>query len=390
MMGFWRLPLQPEFGSALPFDTTDVLAEYDGPQIVLARGPGGRFLGVAADEDDDAVRWIYAPVTMTELRALALGALATRNAILKPVVFIVDMDRRQKPARVWQSESYTIGEENLPDPGARLPAASREYLRAKLEMSSSRPELRFERPSVRTSAIPFRALSETLSAHQRFWTAISYAVRFGPPKGRGRLEADLGERATLSLAAATEGSLVLAVEPTDEGLFQEASLAFEELVAAGDDTEQLTRALERLGPRVQGRYAELLLHAERHDLQILAQRPGGATFIGPAFATRIRFALPQATPSEPRTVPAVGSFVAFDTDGSTFEFFDEASDTTYKGSVHPDVLAQHTSVAVGPGTTYAVFVEVTRFGQTASSERHVLRAIANTSAQRPNQRSITS
>ncbi|HSN98041.1 MAG TPA: hypothetical protein VLS89_07070 [Candidatus Nanopelagicales bacterium] len=130
MMGEWNLPKQAELAEILDLRLEQVLVEYDGPQIVTARGPRGLYFGLAADEDDLAVRWIYAPITGTELRALAAGAICTRDAISKPQVHVIDVDHHGKPLRAWACDAAQIGDENLPDPGALLPRATRDALMA--------------------------------------------------------------------------------------------------------------------------------------------------------------------------------------------------------------------------------------------------------------------
>jgi hypothetical protein len=377
MMGEWNLPTQAHLARLTDFNVDTVLVEYNGPQIVTATGPHGRYLGVAADEDKDAVRWTYAPITHTELRALAAGATATRDVFYKSPIYVIDIDHSNNPIRVWECDIDHIGDENLPDPGTLLPKATRDALMAILHQPDG-PELAFERLGSATQSVPFRALSEVLNAFQRLWNALAQSVSTGGPKDRGRWSAALSERAALSLASATQGSLILRVEPSDTSVFEHASASFEELVRVGDDPQALAQIIARLGDRVRARYEELLTDIEKHDLQMFAQRRLGAAFLSPGTASRVRVALPQSTYEEPKTRPAVGYFVAFDTAGATFEFVDETAEAVYKGQVHPDVIAEISAVAVGPGATHAVFIEVTTrlSASNAVSETYVLRAIA--------------
>lgn len=377
MMGEWNLPEQAEFAGTISFHVDEILVEYNGPQIVTARGPRGRYIGVAADEDERAVRWIFAPITDTEFRALALGAVSTHDVIIKPNVYIVDVDHNDNQLQAWECDASQLSDENLPDAGVLLPKAARDALIAAMPQPEA-PELRLERLSASRPGIMFRSLAEVLSAFQRLWNALAQAVSTGGPKERGRWATELSERAALSLAAAAPGSLSLRIEPFDVSVFEQAAQPFEDLVRAGDNPQALAEILARLGARVQARYEELLTDVERHQLQLLARRRGGVAFISPHTAYRVRLALPQGVYGEPKTKPAIGYFLAFDTTGATFEFFDETSDTSYRGLVHPDVLAENNSVAVGPGATHAVFIEVT--ARIAASkhvtETYVLRAIA--------------
>lgn len=377
MMGEWNLPAQAELAGTISIELDKILVEYNGPQIVAARSPRGRCIGVAADEDERAVRWIFAPITDTEYRALAFGAVATRDVIIKTNVYVVDVDNDDNQVQAWQCDATQLGDENLPDPGVLLPRATRDALMADMPQSET-PELRLERLDPSRSGIMFRSLAEILGTFQRLWNALAQAVSADGPKKRGRWAAGLSERAALSLAAASPGSLTLRIDPFDMSVFDQASKSFEDLVRAGDNPQALAEILARLGVRVQARYDELLTDIEKHELQLLTGWRGGVAFMSPHIAYRVRLALPQGVYGEPRTKPAVGYFVAFDIAGATFEFFDETSDATYKGQVHQDVLADNNAIVVGSGATHAVFIEVT--ARIAASkhvtETYVLRAIA--------------
>lgn len=377
MMGLWDLPKQGELASTLSLEPGMILVEYNGPQIVLADSASGKYLGVAADEDETAIRWIYAPVTSVELRALAGGAVTTRDVIVKPKVYVVDTDHSDNVTGVWECDAATLDDGNLPDRGALLPKAARDVLLASVPAITG-PAICLEQTAAPSKGVFFRALSDVLSSFQRLWNAIAQAVSAAGPKERGRWTAELSGRATLSLAAAEAGSLVMRVEPTDRYLFDLASKPFQDLVLAGSDPQALATALTRLGARVQARYEELLGDVEKHGLQLLTYRDGGVAFLSPQTAGRIRSALPQGILGEPKSRPAVGYFTAFDIEGAKFEFFDDAAEVVYRGSVHEDVLAENNAVAVGPGVAHAVFIEVTTH-MTASrhvSETYVLRAIA--------------
>lgn len=377
MIGAWHLPHQTVLPSTLAFAPYMVLVEYNGPQVVLADSPSGKLLGVAADEDEEVVRWIYAPVTGVELRALAAGATTARDVLIKSHVYVIDTDHEERPVRAWRCDAAALDDGNLPDAGAPLPKASREALRASLPAIAG-PAICLEQAGAPSKGVFFRALSDVLSSYQRLWNAIAQATSPAGPKERGRWTAELSTRAMLSLAAAEPGSLVLRLAPADSHLFDSTSTPFQELVAAGDDGQALAALLNRLGARVQARYEELLADVEKHGLLLLACRGESVAFLAPRAAGRIRSALPQGTYGEPRTRPAVGYFIALDISDARFEFFDEADEVVYRGDVHEDVLAENSAVAVGPGVSHAVFIEVTTHMSAIRqvSETYVLRAIA--------------
>lgn len=366
MMGRWNLPTESAEGAS-PFEVDQVLVHYDGPQIVTLRDEeDNRYLGVASDEGEGLVRWIYAPLTNTEFKALMDGVATTRDALLKSCVYLVDIDVDGNAVRRWECDAADISDENLPDVGALLPEETRRTFSVQ---PANAPELILENVGVERKGILFRSLSEILNAFQRFWNAMAQAVSPEGPKERGRWSADSSESAGLALSGAGQGSLILHINPTDARMFEKAAGAFEELARASDEPQVLAGVIERLGTRVQARYEELLTNLERHKLQLLARRPGGAAFLAPHVIPRVLSALPKAVAGEPKTVPATGYFLSFDVGNGNFELYDEGKDFLFKGKVHPEVLKRHDAITVGAGVTYAVFIEVTTL---ASASRRVM------------------
>lgn len=373
MMGDWNLPDQGLL--VLPeFVTERILVEYDGPQIVTALHSGNFYLGVASDEAKGIVRWIYAPVTKTEVRALLRGVVSLREALLKPLVFVIDVDQQGKPARAWECEASGIGSENLPDPGALLPRAT---LEAFASQAPENPEFCLDRQGSFMAGVSFRPLSELLNVFQRLWNAIAQPLMGDPTKDRGAWKGELADRAALSLAGASTGSLVLHVNPADRWLFDHVARHFEELVRANDNQDALAAILARLGSRVQARYDELLVGLEKHGLQLLTHRRDGAAFLSAHSAARIRMALPRTVTGQPKELYAVGHFIALDTRGAVFEFHDDMEEESYRGQVHSDVLVQHKAVVVGDGTRYRVMLDVTTSTaqSTESRQTYLLREI---------------
>ena len=356
MRGIWKLSEQGMVPHTI--EVVNVLVEYNGPQIVLARDHEGLKLGVAADDEEESgfVRWIYAPLTNTEFKALLSGASTIRDALLKPVVYVIDFDVGDRPLCAWKYAREDLDEIVLPRRGALLPKATRAEL---VTAASERPELCLERLGSNGQGVTFRSLSELLGVFQRLWNSLAQAVSLESPKERGRLHADLSERAALTLTGATAGSLNLEITPSDYVIFNQISQQFEELVKAGDDPQVLSALLESLGPRVQARYVELLRDIEKHDLQLLARRRDGSAFLASHTAPRVITALTQSKVGEAKTIPAVGYFLAFDSSRGSFEFNETLSGETYKGHVDPNVVASHDKVVVGSGAIYRIAIETT-------------------------------
>ena len=117
----WRLPEQARAGWDWTIDS--VLVEYDGPQVVLLRRDGGKALAVLADMDEAAARWVHAPISRTEERAIRAGAASLRSALLKPGLEVTDVDLQGNARRSWTVDSGDLTDEQLPEPGATLPGS---------------------------------------------------------------------------------------------------------------------------------------------------------------------------------------------------------------------------------------------------------------------------
>lgn len=349
----WDLPAQ----GLVPrvYEIERVLIEYDGPQVVTLNGPDGLYLGVASDEDTSSIRWIYAPISHTEFKALTEGASSILDSLLKPEVAIVDVGQDGRAMHEWTADSMKLDRAALPKRGALLPKTARTEYAAP---APEKPELRLD--AVHARKVGFKVLSDVLSSYQRLWTSIAQA-RSPRVMNRGRWKQDLSERAELALVGAGAGSLVLNIEPADPAIYVEIAQTFEGLTKAGDDTSALASQLSQLGQRVKSRYAELLEKLGKYDLQLLSRRNGGSAFLAAHSAPRILAAMPQEVAGEPKELIASGYFVAFNTRNQTFEFYDVGEEESYNGTVHPEVLARNQAILVGQGSSYNIKIEVVTY-----------------------------
>ncbi|QCO66972.1 hypothetical protein E5843_02815 [Luteimonas yindakuii] len=354
----WPALGQQSFGQGFNLRAIEVLAEYNGPQIVLAELDGAHHLGVAADADDSLTRWVFAPVTPLELRALAGGVQRTRESFLKPEVLVIDYDHDDSPVRGWTVNGEDLEDRALPKAHAFLPTGSRQIL-ARLFPSSTKQEIAFEQRSRSSPGIPFKALSQAIDVFQRLWITLAAS---GEMAARGRYANSIQSQATLSFVEAYAGSLRIHVEPRDRGLFEEVSEEFSQLVAVEGDALRMSEALRRTGPRVLSRYKELLSILQRHELEIMTSGPltDRPVFLGPERASRILGALLEARHVEEYVVNAEGYFLTYSSVEARFEFSDEESERRFKGDVDDDVRRSNRTITVGEQARYAVIVEVTR------------------------------
>lgn len=372
MKNSWPALVQQIIAQSIDLRVTHVLLEYDGPQITLATVEGVQHLGVAADECNDGVRWIYSPVTNLELQALASGSQTTRNALLKREVLVVDIDHRDQVTGAWKVPSEEIEEDAFPTVGAVLPMGSRQLI-SELHPQPTHPEIALEQLSRRSNGIPFKALSQAINVFQRLWTALAAA---GEMRARGRYVAGLEDRAMLYFAEASAGSLRIRVEPSDATLYEDVSETFTALVDAGEDSQQVSEVLTQAGPRVQNRYKELLSTLQRNDLEIMAYSRNGAAFLGPERAGRILGAMLNAKDIETTNVYSTGYFLSYSFPERKFEFVDVESDRHFKGDVDADVSARNRAITVGEEAMYSAIIEVatTHLHPNEPEEQYRLRA----------------
>lgn len=310
-------------------------------------------MGLAADEDASVSRWIFAPLSALELRALALGGVATRDVFLKATVHVVDFDVNGEPQAFWRCSGESLSDDSLPIRGARLPKACQVELSAYAPQNSDK-EIQFLQAKS-SDGVLFRAISDVLSTFQRLWNALAQGLDTAVPR----------ERSALALAAATMGSLVLRIEAVDEGVFQAVAGRFEQLAAADDDPDALASVLSKFGPRVQARYQELLVDIQKHELEMLYRSDRGAALLSANIASKVLVSLHPSMSSEPKLIAAVGYFAAYDIANATFDFVDEERERRFQGKVQPTVVNAFDRVVVGPGSKYAVVID--EFEQIAAS-----------------------
>lgn len=344
----WPLPEQLSTMPALRM--ARVVIFYDGPQVALWSMNDTTLLAVASDDDEHGVRWLGAPVSQTEMTALADGATDVRAVLQKDGLFAFDVDHSDRPLHVWEMSGIELGDDFLPAGGTPLPLDVRALLG---HQPATKPEIRLD-PSV-GDVVSFRALGEILTVFQRLWSSISEVVFGESAHVSGAWTKELVEHSLLSLRSAAPGSLVLSVSMRDDTSFESVARHFESLVGAGADSTRLAPLFARLGPRVQGRYGELLERLRKHAVSMLSRRVDGAAFLPNYGAARVLSAFPVQL-QETMRAPVVinGSFVMFDVGRASFTFRTVEDDDadSYVGTVDPAVIQKYSKISVGPGAIY--------------------------------------
>jgi len=116
-------PALPELRPVRPTHR-EVLIETDMPELVLAELDGAPWLGLLSETDSTGVaRWLYAPLTSEEERALLVGAVEIWECFRKPEVLLVDESETEDT--VVALDGLTVPLEALPKRGFVLPTWAR-------------------------------------------------------------------------------------------------------------------------------------------------------------------------------------------------------------------------------------------------------------------------
>ena len=107
------------------FSFDEVLDYYDGPRLLLERGPDGQlYLVWWNDNDEYTERWICLPVSKPRLIAIFAGQIPPRTAMEQPeggCLLVVDIDLETGVmVRAVKTTAADIPQESLPYPGATL------------------------------------------------------------------------------------------------------------------------------------------------------------------------------------------------------------------------------------------------------------------------------
>lgn len=339
-------------------EVSHVLVEFEGPQITLAADASRtRYLGLAAEDRDEFVRWIYAPVSMLEIRGLASGDIATRDVFLKERVLVLDVSLVDETFKQsWEVDGSLLPEFALPEVGAYLPALTQRYLKELFPFETvADRELALEQLEAPSTGVSFKALSQTLDVFQRLWSALTAGDALGM---RGRYSG--AEKSQLSFAQAVPGSLRVEVSPADEATFDSALQRFRELVSESSAPDFSAMNIDGWGARLVARYTELLRTLSRNNLQLLATCEAGAVYLSSGKAKHVLSKLELRALEEVTLEVGVGYFVAYSASDLRFEFFDEKEDQTWKGDVDASFREECPIVTVGEEAKYAIVVRMTR------------------------------
>ncbi|HEX7480647.1 MAG TPA: hypothetical protein VF331_22795 [Polyangiales bacterium] len=211
------------------FAKTDVLVEYDGPQLALFSSRKDILrLGTAISSDDDGSHWLVAPVTKVEMEAMARSKIPMRAAFEKEMLSTVVFDSKGKAKRLWKTSDEDLPDGILPVRGAPLPRGAREFLLEKFAPSKkvAPRRVRFDGRRIIESTIEFSALSRVVGTLQGVWTAIAETLGL-PTIADGTA---FSPSALVANASLGRGSVAVTLHPADDGVFNAILAKYEELM----------------------------------------------------------------------------------------------------------------------------------------------------------------
>ena len=346
----WKLP---EERNLLIHQWTehDVLLEFNGPQLATLISDDKLYLSVASDASDDRIRWLRAPISEMELKALLLGATTVRECILKSDILVVDTDFNGKPITEVIATPDLLSDVDLPSLGSFLP----EEITSTYTRSLTKPAFFLNGPAITDHSVGFRVLSDLIEQIQRLWNAIGQTV-ISTATAKGSVSSHVLSETELRLTSLVPGSVGLEISVPNEQLFEEIAASYRHLLMASGSPQLLKGKLHSLRTRVRSAFSDYLTVIQRHNIEVLAQWSGHAAFVSPSTAARVASALKYVDGVEEERFTVVGHFIGFHIDHATFEFVDLVDEATkYEGNVSPRVLRiPDLNIAVGRTETYEV------------------------------------
>ena len=361
LMHYWPAADMLLPGAWPRWEPKHVLEEYDGPQIVIHEFGGVDHLGIAVDETNAFVRWVFAPITKLEFRGLIHSGETLRAALLKENVLVVDCALADlTPLHVMAMRGDQLPETALPEPGALLPR----YLTALFPDAPELASPHFDIQSVMGEGVPFGDLAAITSETQSIWGTIAQSMNIS----EGRLIARAGGI----------GSLRVYVE-ADSDQFERIAKIYREITLAMDDPRNLARKIQEYNRVPIAAFAKYLNTVRKHQVDVLAKWQEQSALIGPESANRAaKTILPEAIPLARTTAraiagdvpaPAIRQFHGYfenfwrGKNSGRFEFYDLDTAQGFRGTLSKDLVRQirpdEFSLALGRGTLQRYEITVT-------------------------------
>ncbi len=369
----------PQTLNASPgWQCVEVIIDFDGPRIALWSRENTLYLGVAADEDSEAVRWIAGRISEHEKRALLSGAITVYDALAKNSLAVFDCVLNGDISQYNYISLSDVPLDALPDVDALLPAAVLEaYQSTSHEASLQHPPRFILDGDSGMKERSLRVLCDFLGPLQKLFDALGQRLE-AEPTARGSVEKGVRLRTELCVTAVSAGSAVIDLATSDQFLFTRIIHEIRSLALLGRDKTEISDILVALGPRVRSIYSDLVATIDKHDVSVFCEGSTAGAYLSTSLARRAKQYLTTEPETDSEEIDLSGYFIAFDTRAGTFEFAPDDDEEIYKGTVAKDCLDDNEKVVVGRGICYVVGVELksVRYLGAECSFEYLLRRIA--------------
>ena len=377
-----------------PLVVEEVYFQHDGPRFFAVRSErwGMRLLALCVDEDelDQSVTYIYLALSQARFQQVRSGRISLRQAFdlaQSGDVWQVTADYLSDPPENHVEQLAAVPEEWLPDADAflDLPTATAPDFRPEelgqeaRESQRSLMAVELDPAEANTTELRLRVLGRVATSLQDTLDAMAQEEQ-GERTVSGAIKAEITSEVQMSVYGLRAASFVLLLGIDREGkLFERADLVsgtlgrLVTLVESASSADTLLPQLQEYGPRVRGRFRQLLQNAVEAGSGLAVHAAPLTTEQQAATLNReqVRSALTTIADVSPDVreilLPRV-ALTALNTHRHTFEVWDSVQGSRYSGVLSPEAREQVDGSRVGTTSFYSVKIEVqTDFASTEGS-----------------------
>lgn len=341
-------------------EVLEVFEHYDFPRIFSCRNQTSQvYFVISISDDEEALEWIYLPVSISRYNALCENGISLRSGILESengFVFVVKTNMNGH-AKVEHRIPEQIPESDLPSATYKLSSqrppedAFFEVNVRRLAKASRREAFNYHIFPMdhRRHEIPARKLGSVLATSQELIDALGQAMD-GNPTVRGAIPAEILTRTRVNVCHVFKGSFGVQFQASqqsdlfDESLISAALEEFGNLVLAADSEDLLSNKLHSLKGRVASKYRRLLKELNDIESGILLDWGSvsdgrGGTFeltkeqVSRAYAIVDRIDIAMA-----EELVVHGCLVGFNSRTKRYEILSSEDQKSYSGKVSADAV----------------------------------------------------
>lgn len=351
-----------------PIKMLEVYEYFDGPCLFSCRSSAGQiYLATAADDDDESITYLYAPVTNERFQQIRSGNIDLYDTFRHceaDVLFSVRITYDDL-ATISPVRSDTVDEELLPDRGQRLciptqtmPALTAEDLLARTSASNrSGANLKIDLPKMVRNEAPAKFLGTFLTSTQDTMSAMG--------ERKHRLEGRRGRRGrplprpVVNVAQVGAGSFgIQIVAQEEDSLFSESFTGevleeFASLLGAAVNRESWEARLRGIDSSIGTKLEALLQNLDEAGASLKiefarARDTEPTTYRMPRFAVRQALERLRTTvTSRPERFSVVGKLIGANERSHDFEIHDQEHNRRYEGKISDNALRSGRNLVIG-------------------------------------------